>query len=49
MPSPHMIGYASQSSFTRWFAAEFGIGPAAWRAAERQERPPRQAELFERV
>ncbi|MEA3012848.1 MAG: hypothetical protein QOD42_1393 [Sphingomonadales bacterium] len=44
-----MIGYASQSSFTRWFAAEFGIGPAAWRAEERQERSPRQAELFEKV
>jgi AraC-like DNA-binding protein len=32
----HMIGYASQSSFTRWFAAEFGVAPAAWRAEERQ-------------
>lgn len=42
-----MIGYANQSSFTRWFVAEFGIGPAAWRAEERKERGPHQAELFE--
>ena len=27
-----MTGYASPSSFTRWFAAEFGMAPAAWRA-----------------
>lgn len=31
----HMTGYASSSSFTRWFAAEFGMSPAAWRAEER--------------
>jgi AraC-like DNA-binding protein len=31
-----MTGYASPSSFTRWFAAEFGVAPAAWRAEERQ-------------
>jgi AraC-like DNA-binding protein len=31
-----MIGYASPSSFTRWFCAEFGMAPAAWRAEERQ-------------
>jgi AraC-like DNA-binding protein len=34
----HMTGYASPSSFTRWFAAEFGMSPAAWRAEERGER-----------
>lgn len=44
-----MIGYASSSSLTRWFVAEFGIGLAAWRAEEQQERGPRQAELFARV
>jgi AraC-like DNA-binding protein len=33
-----MTGYASPSSFTRWFCAEFGMAPAAWRAEERQER-----------
>ncbi len=33
-----MTGYASPSSFTRWFCAEFGIAPAAWRAEERDER-----------
>ena len=27
-----MTGYASPSSFTRWFAAEFGMAPAQWRA-----------------
>lgn len=25
------LGYASPSAFTRWFAAEFGISPQAWR------------------
>jgi len=41
--SPHnmtaispMTGYASPSSFTRWFTAEFGMSPAAWRAEEKQ-------------
>lgn len=29
-----MTGYASPSSFTRWFTAEFGMAPAAWRAEE---------------
>lgn len=32
-----MTGYASPSSFTRWFVAEFGVSPAAWRAEERAE------------
>ena len=32
-----MTGYASPSSFTRWFTAEFGMAPAQWRAEERQE------------
>ena len=32
-----MTGYATASSFTRWFAAEFGMAPAAWRAEERGE------------
>ena len=31
-----LTGYASPSSFTRWFCAEFGTAPAAWRAEERQ-------------
>ena len=31
-----MTGYASPSSFTRWFAAEFGMAPAQWRAEERE-------------
>lgn len=32
-----MTGYATPSSFTRWFAAEFGMAPAAWRAEERRD------------
>jgi AraC-like DNA-binding protein len=31
----HMTGYSSPSAFTRWFAAEFGMSPATWRAEER--------------
>jgi AraC-like DNA-binding protein len=27
-----MTGYATPSSFSRWFAAEFGMSPAQWRA-----------------
>lgn len=33
----HMTGYANPSSFTRWFASEFDIGPAAWRAEAKRE------------
>ena len=41
-----MTGYASPSSFTRWFAAEFGMAPAHWRAEERQETEvPDQGQL----
>jgi AraC-like DNA-binding protein len=28
----NLAGYSSQSAFTRWFTAEFGRTPAAWRA-----------------
>jgi AraC-like DNA-binding protein len=35
----HMTGYSSPSAFTRWFAAEFGMSPAAWRAEERSAEP----------
>ena len=28
----HMTGYATPSSFTRWFCAEFGVSPMTWRA-----------------
>jgi AraC-like DNA-binding protein len=41
-----MTGYASPSSFTRWFAAEFGVAPAQWRAEARHERGSGQAESF---
>lgn len=34
-----MTGYSTPSSFTRWFAAEFGMAPAAWRNEERGEAP----------
>ncbi len=36
-----MLGYGQHSSFTRWFAAEFGAPPAAWR---QQNGPPRLAD-----
>ena len=32
-----MTGYATLSSFSRWFATEFGMSPAQWRAEERAE------------
>jgi len=32
-----MTGYATASSFSRWFAGEFDMSPAQWRAEERQE------------
>lgn len=32
-----MTGYATPSSFSRWFATEFGMSPAQWRAEERAE------------
>jgi AraC-like DNA-binding protein len=32
-----MTGYATPSSFSRWFASEFGMSPAQWRAEERAE------------
>ena len=38
-----MTGYATPSSFTRWFCAEFGTAPATWRAEERRERGPDSA------
>jgi AraC-like DNA-binding protein len=28
------LGYAQPSSFTRWFAAEFGMPPVLWRERE---------------
>jgi AraC-like DNA-binding protein len=36
------LGYASPSAFTRWFAAEFGVSPQAWRNERRaqSETPP---------
>lgn len=30
-----LTGYATPSSFSRWFAAEFGMSPAQWRAEEK--------------
>lgn len=36
-----MIGYATPSSFTRWFYAEFGLTPGSWRAGD---RPPAKDE-----
>jgi AraC-like DNA-binding protein len=36
-----LLGYASPSAFTRWFAGVFGMSPQAWRAAEDERTPPR--------
>ena len=44
-----MTGYATPSSFSRWFAAEFGMAPAAWRAEERAAAGPSRAQLSLRV
>ena len=30
-----LLGYSSPSSFTRWFANEFGVAPQVWRANQR--------------
>ncbi|MCW3848781.1 AraC family transcriptional regulator [Sphingomonas sp. LB-2] len=44
-----MIGYATPSSFTRWFYGEFGLTPGSWRAglrpaeADRPGLPPHPA------
>jgi AraC-like DNA-binding protein len=32
-----MTGYATASSFSRWFAGEFGMSPAQWRAEEKAD------------
>ncbi|UTW12385.1 AraC family transcriptional regulator [Marinobacterium rhizophilum] len=29
-----LLGYSMPSSFTRWFAAQFGVAPARWRASQ---------------
>lgn len=33
----HLAGYSHQSAFTRWFTAEFGTTPAAWRHGEMKQ------------
>lgn len=30
-----LVGYGRETSFARWFAAEFGVTPSAWRTAAR--------------
>jgi AraC-like DNA-binding protein len=32
-----LTGYSTPSSFSRWFATEFDMSPAAWRAEERRD------------
>jgi AraC-like DNA-binding protein len=34
-----LLGYRQPSSFTRWFAAEFGVSPSKWRATRDADRP----------
>ena len=36
-----LIGFASASSFTRWFRGEFGVPPQTWRAAAPDRQPSR--------
>jgi AraC-like DNA-binding protein len=39
-----LLGYSAQSSFNRWFSAEFGTTPASWReTAEAETRAARAA------
>jgi len=38
-----LLGYASPSSFTRWFAATFGVSPHAWRAEHAGRRSHKSA------
>ena len=33
-----LLGYSVQSSFTRWFTAEFGMTPASWRSRHKQAK-----------
>jgi AraC-like DNA-binding protein len=33
------VGYSTPSSFTRWFAGEFGMAPQAWRSTRRASAP----------
>ncbi|MBT2135674.1 helix-turn-helix transcriptional regulator [Croceibacterium sp. LX-88] len=35
-----LTGYASLSSFSRWFAREFGMSPHSWRVAKSRNLPP---------
>ena len=37
MFSAGLLGYASTSSFSRWFSRAFGMSPVAWREAQRRE------------
>ena len=34
-----LLGFSSPSSFTRWFSAEFGMAPRAWRKALQRGTP----------
>jgi AraC-like DNA-binding protein len=34
-----LLGYRQPSSFTRWFSAEFGVTPTAWRDRGFEQRP----------
>jgi AraC-like DNA-binding protein len=35
-----LLGYRQETSFARWFAAEFGVTPSAWRAGRRPQGLP---------
>lgn len=38
-----MLGYSRHSSFTRWFAAEFGVPPSEWREVRHRARSTRRS------
>jgi len=37
------VGFGSSEAFARAFKARFGVSPSAWRASERKNRNPDQA------
>ncbi len=44
----HLLGYATASSFARWFNEEFGCAPSAWRAEGRSAPPEGALRIFGR-
>jgi AraC-like DNA-binding protein len=34
-----LLGYSTQTSFTRWFKSEFGVAPREWQPDQTPQRP----------